>query len=154
MKFDKSFVIEGAAVPMARPRFTRNNGVSRAYEPKECIDFKVKAKMVFLEKMRGETILSDPCLVETVYYFKPPETWSVLRKVASLFTPSMNRKDIDNLDKTILDAMTGSVFIDDHLATGKASFKLYAPKDMVQIRVRSWDSFKDDPRLFVPEFSP
>ena len=144
MRFDKTFDFHFKAVPMGRPRFSRKGNV---YEPEDCEAYKTKLKLGMVGGMRGIKPLDEPTVIEIGYYFAMPAGLSEKKKIERFMTPCTNAKDLDNLDKAVLDAMKGIVLKDDHKVVCLKSHKMNTFFDFIEVRVRSWESFVLDPTL-------
>lgn len=153
MMFEKLFSFPIKAIPMGRPRVTSNSRKTWAYEPENCESYKTTLKLHMVREMRGIHAVDEPVVINICYYFAVPESWSNKKKLEAFMTPCVNSKDLDNLDKAVLDAMKGVVITDDHKVVALSSFKMLSPKDHIEIKVRSWEAFTSNPEMMIPGFT-
>ena len=83
---------------------------------------------------RPETPITTPLRLDWVAVFPVPMSWNLRRRAAALQgAPHTGKPDRDNLDKLILDALTGPFFTDDKLVFGGTITKRYGAVAGVQI---------------------
>lgn len=93
-----TFTVSGKPLPKQRPRTVRTkNGKSRTYTPKKTLDAEERIRMIAWAEMQKNKVkkFTDPV------------------GVAISFIGANPSADIDNLMKTVLDGMNGTVFEDD-----------------------------------------
>jgi len=93
-----TFIVAGEPVPKARPRFTVAGGKPIAYTPTRTRDAELDVAQAFRIAARGVPPLTGRVSVEIDFHF------------------SRNRgkgHDVDNLSKTVLDALNGLAYADD-----------------------------------------
>lgn len=107
----KIFVVKGIPVAKGRPRVARfKSGSARMYTPRTTATYenliKIKAQDVFKHPLRGPISL---CI-----HFLMPRPKRLIWKTKPMFAvPMETRPDIDNLAKSIMDALNGVAFHDD-----------------------------------------
>ena len=108
-------------IPAGRPRFF--NG--RAYDPPECKKFKADFALMILAQIHNHEIFTGAIEVDLKIYRN--------RKSAT----AKNFGDVDNLAKSILDAitMTGAVWNDDSQITDLHVTQATAPAASVEITI-------------------
>ena len=128
-------IIDGPAVPQGRPRAVRAGTGVRMYDPPKSKAYKqmVAAKVRSYMKINGIQTITGPLALHLTFYFKPPKSYSkkrieAIRKREELFT---KKPDLDNLAKSILDGMNGTVFVDDAQVVHMSLQKEYADRDYV-----------------------
>ena len=127
-----SFCIVGQPVPKARARTVRKGGRTWSFTPKKVA---VWEKVVGAEAGKHfEKPLDGPLSIELTFYMRRPksrrrETW-----VAT--TP-----DLDNLEKAVLDGLSGVVYTDDKLVVRKSSVKRYVVSGVPRVEVLVVDLF-------------
>lgn len=127
-KWDAEYTIPIEPVPAARPRVSRWG----AYYPKRYRDFKAALAAAFIAAARAAPARDGPCRVEVEIVAPRP---------ASTKLP-FPKPDIDNYLKSVFDAATGSVWVDDwgireSFATKRWTEK--GEKPSVRLRVK-WDN--------------
>jgi len=111
MTFQLIFSVEGDPVGKQRPRFTKTG---RTYTPKKTTEYELAIKEKALSAMGSSCLLETPVAVYIYANYKVPASYSKQRRsdcLAGIERPKVN--DIDNVCKSVLDAMNGIVFVDD-----------------------------------------
>ena len=105
------FIIETNPVPKARPRVTCRG----TYTPKRTKDAMEKIKEVIEEHPDcPDKPLSGPVSVIMTFYVPMPKSWSKKKRGEMLAEPVAKKQfDIDNLEKTVYDALNGILWEDD-----------------------------------------
>ena len=134
-----SFSVEGQPVPMARPRTVRNNGKVRTYNPEKSTNYKTAVKLKAIAKMKREMLTPTDKLVEldVSFYFKPPKSTPKykLKQITDNAVLYPVHKDIDNLVKSVMDAMNKVVYIDDKQVVQLKANKYYGMEERTEIKV-------------------
>jgi Holliday junction resolvase RusA-like endonuclease len=121
-----SFYVEGQPVPKARARTVRKGGKTWSFTPKRVAEWekevKAEAEKIFVKPLNG------PLGIELIFYMHRPksrrkETWVTT-------TP-----DLDNLEKAVLDGLSGVVYTDDRLVVRKRSEKRYVLSGAPRVEV-------------------
>lgn len=137
----KQFKIDGRAVPKARPRLTRSG---YAYTPKTTREYEEKVKKAFLRQCgSGMFPESAPLAIFVEFGYVPPKSWSDRKKKKAkdkLIYPT-TRPDVDNLIKSIEDALNGVAYKDDSQIIALTARKVYAPKNETKVMI--WSLFDD-----------
>lgn len=110
------FVIYGAAVPEGRPRVAKAGKFYRVYTPKKTREWKEYIALQSLE-YRPDAPYECPIILQLGFYLPRPK--SLPKKVVH----HIKKPDIENLAKSILDALEGIFYKNDsqvvHLTIGK-----------------------------------
>lgn len=128
--------IPGKAVPQGRPKFTRiGNGV-RTYDPKQSVDYKSWIKHCALQVMEksGTSIIPRDIplhMALNVTITKPASVSK--RRLCPVVKP-----DLDNIQKTIQDALEGIVYQADQQIVSIRSVKRYGTSDSVTVTLQDW----------------
>ena len=118
-------VFDIAPLPKERPRFSTRGGQVRTYTPSKTVAFEsfiarsAKAQLLKLKPITG--LISASLFFE----FKRP-------KRTKLLTP---KKDIDNLCKSVLDALNGVLFVDDTQVVDLLANKKWSDRDRITLVV-------------------
>ena len=114
--------------PKGRPRFTRNG---HAYTPKATYDYEKQIKDYYKEKTTD--FYDGPIKIRLVFYLPIPKSVSK-KKQALMESGSIKcvvNKDIDNLEKSLLDSLLKVAYLDDKLITQLSAAKKYASEENV-----------------------
>lgn len=104
-------IIDGKPVSAPRPRFSRFSG---AYMPKAYQTVKMSIALRAKAKLRKPQ--EGPCRLSLTFWMgRPPTTWTKEKRQAAMESPNghTSKPDIDNLVKTIMDALSGIAWQDD-----------------------------------------
>ena len=102
------FTLEGEPVPKARPRVLRNGHV---YTPKRTVDYETALRLA----------------ARAAFFVYPTDQKGLV--VSALFGRTAMRGDLDNLLKSLLDAMQGIIYVDDR--------QVWGFKDVAQFRAET-----------------
>ena len=104
----------GEIVGKGRPRFSTRNGYPQAYTPKKTADYEKLIKIAYLEKYQPMIFEDDALQMRIDAYFKVPESASKKKKEKLINEEYPTKKpDIDNILKSIADALNGLAYKDD-----------------------------------------
>jgi Holliday junction resolvase RusA-like endonuclease len=131
---DVTIWVEGEPVAKARPRMTRGGHV---YTPHKTIDAENAIRKAWQEE--GGREIRGPVSISCWFYLETPKSWSKARKALAEDGEILPEKvpDIDNLLKTVLDALNGLAFPDDKEVCRISAIKKYSEKPGTLIRVRA-----------------
>lgn len=101
-----TFSIPGDPVPQPRPRVTTRGGFGRAYVPRSHAVHGFRQAVQLAARAAGATPHGEPVEVVIDAVFARPKSH---RKDG----PALPRQDVDNLAKSVLDALTGIAWDDD-----------------------------------------
>ena len=124
------FRVDGKAVPKARARVVTKGKRRFAFTPKRVKEWEDVVREEASKHF--EAAFDWPVVVTLVFYMSRPKS----RRLETWVTTT---PDLDNLEKSILDALNGVAYTDDRLVVAKSSSKRYAGPDgpHVQITVTS-----------------
>ena len=114
--------------PAPRPRVTRRG----AYNPKEYTDYKSIIGLAYKAKFGAEKS-TKPITLAVEFIFKYPKSWSKKKKDETLYHTS--KPDVDNLVKSIKDALNGIAYIDDSQVWNIQASKRYDNFEAVKIKI-------------------
>ena len=131
------FTVPGKPVPMARPRVTMHG----TYTPKRCRDYKTSVAIAAKAAMRGKEPLTGAIIVTMCFRFSLPKSWSKAKrqKWENGKVHFLSRPDIDNLYKSVTDALIGIAYKDDSQIVAAQIIKSYADVDEVAVAVIEHD---------------
>jgi len=110
-----------------RPRVTRNG----TYNPKAYTDYKKIIALVSRAKFKKSEIAVS---MHLDFFFKIPKSWSKAKKADIPYHTS--KPDVDNLIKSIKDALNGVAYRDDSQVVQVFARKQYADEDGVLIQLK------------------
>lgn len=124
-----------------RPRFSSRGGFVRAYTDEKTAEYENVIKLAAIETMRYHEVTEKPCIVEIDCYFFPYSKFNKKEKEQAIQgLIAMSRKpDIDNVVKSVLDAINKVVFVDDSQIYKISATKHYS--DVEKIVVKICDEF-------------
>ena len=127
------FVIKGKPVAKARPRVLKS-GIT--YTQKKTKDYEELVQQVYKLQV-GEYLGESALLCEIDFYFSIPKSYSKKRKQAIIEGEELYTKkpDLDNLAKTITDALNGVAYKDDSQIIEMKLKKRYSPEDKVVVAI-------------------
>lgn len=101
--------IQGQPFAKQRPRFSRIGG--RVYTPAPTVAF--EKKVADMAKKANAPCLEGPVKLIVIAVFEPAKSWSKKKRAAHLWNPHLQKPDLDNVAKGILDGLNGIAFTDD-----------------------------------------
>ncbi len=125
---DVDLAIPGVPAAKQRPRFSGG----RTYTPQKTVNYETYLKGIFAEA-RPDGPLEGPLMVEFVFYM--PEPKSMPKRDRGRQLPHTKRPDKDNLEKIVLDAGNGVLWIDDAQVYATLGIKVYGEAPRTEIRV-------------------
>lgn len=123
MSVSERFVIPGQIVTKARPRASVIGGHARMYTPKTTAYYENLVKLTYKQHCKTN-FGTSPLGVNIVAYFNPSKESA---KYINYGLKCVVHKDLDNIAKTILDALNGIAYKDD-----KQVCELYVRKEYSQ----------------------
>lgn len=131
-----TLVIEGTAVPKQRPRMSGRV----AYTPKKTRDYEERVRQAFRSSYRGQVPAFDKgvpvkACIEIVQSI--PKSWSNTKTIKAErgeIAPVSRNGDIDNIAKSILDALNTLVYEDDCQVTTLMITKKYGADPCAVVR--------------------
>ena len=130
-------IVYGNPVAQGRPRFSRQGGFVKAYDPIQSKSYKQ------LIRLELQPLLSDPnftpidkacCLNLKVFRAMPKSFSKKKREEASLrYIRPTTKPDIDNYVKGVLDALNGTVLKDDSVVCEIFARKFYSERPRIEV---------------------
>ena len=132
-----SFTVPGKPVPMARPRVTSHG----TFTPKRCRDYKAAVALAAKTAMKGREPLTGAIVVKMCFRFALPKSWSKAKRQEweNGKVHFLSRPDIDNLYKSVTDALIGIVYKDDSQIVAAQIMKSYEDVDEVAVALIEHD---------------
>lgn len=133
-----NFKVDGAAVPKQRPRISGR----RAYTPKRTKDYEGRVLQEFRSSYSGfyPAFGKDtPVHISITVRQEIPKSWSKKKRLqaeSGEIVPLSRNGDIDNIAKSIMDALNGFAYEDDCQVTTLVITKAYAVQPGADITLR------------------
>ena len=125
-------IIPGKPFAKQRPRHRKNG---HTYTPKDTIAATNAVSLEASLEMCGDAPIDGPVFVAIEFIFSPPPSWSEKKKQAHYDTPHIQRPDLDNLEKLVLDGLNGVVFLDDCQVAELSSIKRWGKHPRTEIYI-------------------
>lgn len=125
------FEVKGTPVAKGRPRL----GKFRTYTPQKTKNFEELIKLSFANKYPKFTPFMGELRVKVDAIFEVPKSYSQKKKVMLIHTGYTHRPDVDNLTKSVLDALNGLAYKDDAQVCSLHFDKYYGKEAKVIIEI-------------------
>ena len=131
------FIVPGKAQAKQRPKFNRFSG--RAYTPKQTISFENWVKDCYFRSISSidNKPTDKPLKVAITMYVEIPQSKSKKQKEKMLTgeIKPVVKPDVDNVAKSILDALNGIVYLDDKQIIELDIEKLYEKTSWTKVKI-------------------
>ena len=133
------FIVEGKIVGKERPRVNMNTGI--VYTPGRTKEYETLVQQSFRIKYPQYKMLKNRIGIDIIAYFKIPKEPNKANTEKRLNDQrTLTKKpDIDNIAKSILDAMNRFIIYDDNQVVKISVEKKYDTEDKTYIRVYELD---------------
>jgi Holliday junction resolvase RusA-like endonuclease len=132
-----TFTVDGDPVPKGRPRFARRGQFVQTYTDAKTIDYETQIAMRARHAIGSTKPLEGALSVFLYLRYTVPASYSKKRKEACLKGVEYPKRiDIDNVYKSVTDAMNGIVYVDDSQIVEAHIKKVYAEKSGANIMVQ------------------
>jgi len=132
-----TFTVDGDPVPKGRPRFARRGQFVQTYTDAKTIDYETHVAMRARHAIGATEPLKGALSVFLYLRYAVPPSYSKKRKEACLRGVEYPKRiDIDNVYKSITDAMNGIVYVDDSQIVEAHIKKVYAEDAGANIMVQ------------------
>lgn len=124
-------------VPKGRPRFACMGKHVRTYTPTTTAEFEQKIRIAARSSINPMPKFDGPLSVSIVFGMPVPKSWPRKAREDALRGVLMPkaRPDIDNLEKAVLDALNGLLWVDDAQVVRKIGEKRYVEEPFVEVSV-------------------
>ena len=132
------FEVDGNIVGKERPRV--NMYTCTVYTPNKTKDYEELVRQYFKIKYPKHEILKGRLSIEITAYMKIPKSTSKAKQdemLKNIVSPT-KKPDVDNIAKSILDAMNRYVFEDDNQVSKIIIEKKYAIEEKVHIKIEEY----------------
>lgn len=147
MSYEIRFSIPGKAQAKQRPKFNRYSG--RAYTPEQTVSYENWVRDCYMKGFTGIHEPTDkPIKVDIRMYVEIPQSKSKKQKEKMLkgeIKPCV-KPDVDNVAKTILDALNGIAYKDDKQIIELKIKKMYAETSWTEVCIKEleYESTKEN----------
>lgn len=135
--FTRSFTVDGTPVAKGRPRFRKLGKFVSTYTPAKTKDFETTFAKEAVTAMRGEGPLETPLALFLGFFMPIPKSLS--KKDRNLCISGdlkhIKKPDVDNLAKSVIDAMNGIVYKDDGQVVKLNATKEYSMYPRIEIAI-------------------
>lgn len=136
------FEIDAVPVAQGRPRAVRMGNGVRLYDPQKSREYKEVVSLISRAYMRKNDLepLSGALIVHLEFYFTPPKSYSKKRLKAIYEKKEFHTKkpDVDNLSKSVTDAMNKICYEDDAQIIAMTISKHYADKSYTKVKIENF----------------
>ena len=133
-----TIIVPGEPVPKGRPRFSTAGGYVRTFTPAKTKSFEEIVKWNYLCTDHPKQPIDDNIHMQIDFYFPVPKSMKV-SKFLNIEDTAMNKKpDIDNLVKSVLDALNKVAYRDDALISSIFTKKRYSKNPRTEITMH-WE---------------
>lgn len=127
------FEIPGKAVGKGRPRFTKNG---HTYTPDATRSYEDLVKVCYTIATDREPPTDKAVAVYITVWMVPAKSLSKKKKAELTERPPMNKPDVDNIAKIVLDALNGVAWKDDKQVTALEIIKLWGHEERVMVGIK------------------
>ena len=138
MKLKYEIEIEESITGKARPRMNTYTG--RAYTPTKTKNYEYLVRQIFVYKYPQYKPIEGRVTMTIIAYFEIPKSTSKKKEAEMLcgaISPT-KKPDVDNIAKSILDAMNNFVFKDDNQVSKISVEKRFALEEKAVIEVEEY----------------
>lgn len=129
-------IVYGQPVPKKRPRVTRHG----TYTPKETVQYENAVRRAWQASGREMLPPDTPLSATVVAHFTIPKSASKKAHAAMLGAPHIkSRGDLDNIVKSILDALNGVAYPDDCAVCHIEARKVYGEEPFTEYDVKIYN---------------
>ena len=122
-------------IPKARPRASYFGGIARIYTPKRTKDVEQEIAQIARKRLPNEPLRS-PVSISMVFCMPIPKSTSLKNRRKLEGTPHVKKTgDIDNLIKTVLDALNGIAWEDDSQVFDVSAKKIHSREPSIELSI-------------------
>ena len=124
-----------------RPRFRRVKNYITTYTPKNTLDYEKEIAKQYVENGGKNFGANVPLAIHLTFFFGPNKSDSkkVKEDKANRKINFLKRPDLDNLIKSVLDALNNVAYEDDKQIVSIRADKSYADKDFIYLEIRQYE---------------
>lgn len=129
-----SFRVLGEPVAKARPRFNSKTRMTYTNQKTRNAERLIQTEYI-KQGGRNKNDYSGKVEIELVFVFPIRKSWSKKKQKAMLNKPHTIKPDLDNLEKTVLDALNGLAFKDDSQVCLVIKEKFWSNEPYTEIKI-------------------
>lgn len=141
-----TLLIKGEAVGKGRPRIYRNNGVTRAVTPEKTRSYEEKVKAAYREKCGNVLLYPEEALKVQMLIGIGIQKSTGKKKREEMLEGKIRpakKPDIDNVLKSVLDALNGEAYSDDKQIVEIRAVKYYTSEPFVLLEIEEAEEKAD-----------
>jgi len=136
-----TFTVDGDPIPKGRPRFARRGKFVQTYTDAKTIEYETYVALKARQAIGASEPFNGALSVFLYLRYEVPASYSKKRKEACLSGLEYPKRiDIDNVYKSITDAMNGIVYLDDSQIVEAHIKKVYAETAGANVMVQECDT--------------
>lgn len=122
-----SFTVEGKPLAQKRHRdaMVTKNGIVKAWKYDPSSKDKEFIRLSVLDKLPKELPISCPVFLECHAVFPVPQSWTRKKRENMYGRMHTVKPDSDNIEKILMDALTGTIWVDDSQICSKKFTKVW-----------------------------
>lgn len=132
-----TFTIPGKPVGKGRPRFARRGNFVATYTPEKTVSFENMVKLFASHDMGCRPPIEGPLKISVEVVVAPPASMSKKKTgqaLSGMHKPT-TKPDLDNVVKSIADALNGVAYVDDKQIVEISARKHYGTADLTRVVV-------------------
>ena len=129
-------VIPGKPFAKQRPRMTRQG---RTYTPAATVSFERTVAQYAIDERAP--VLKGPVRLTVIATFEPAKSWSKKKRAAALWGPHVQKPDLDNCVKAILDGLNRVAFVDDSQVCEIVCRKMWGSEAQTVVEIEPISTF-------------
>jgi Holliday junction resolvase RusA-like endonuclease len=129
--------VPGKPVPKARANVVRIGNKTMAFTPEQTRSYEAEIRHFAHQAMEGRPLINGALAMVIQVFLPVPPSWSDKKRQECLdqkIFPAV-RPDLDNIEKSVLDACQCVVYPNDSQVVVKHAMKLYSEKPLLRIKV-------------------
>ena len=103
------------------------------YTPKETVSYESLVRQTAALFFRAP--IAGPVRLTIIATFVPPRSWSKKKVAAHLHRPHIQKPDLDNIEKMIMDGLNRIAFLDDAQVAEKSGRKVWGVTPQVVVHI-------------------
>ena len=133
---DKTYTLSVEMDPVAKQRPRFNTYSKATYTPAKTKNAEKEIAIAYINKF-GKTMLKGPLEMKVICEYQVPKSYTKKKKNLAKegLLPKLTSPDVDNLSKTVLDALNKIAYEDDKQVISLLSTKRYAVDDRPRVLI-------------------
>lgn len=151
VKEQRSFVFEGAIRGQGRPRAAKRGNHASVYKSLKDRMYEMQIRAAYLEDWKGLEAIEGPFRMDIKAVYQCPDSWSRKKRRENMGRACMKKPDIDNLCKSVLDALQKNekagfegAFVNDKDCAVIFAEKRWGLRNRMEITISKLEAENDD----------